>query len=115
MQNQFAFVCKTSLPSCRAGRRDPRGRGLQGDRKSTDDALCKATSANRTGRFADKENDMKHLLGAGVSLAVLCLTGGAALAADCGISSGKVAILSNDFEALRVLADAAKECANDKV
>jgi len=58
---------------------------------------------------------MRHLLGAGVSLAVLCLMGGAALAADCGITSGKVAILSNDFNALRILADAAKECANDKV
>jgi ABC-type glycerol-3-phosphate transport system substrate-binding protein len=58
---------------------------------------------------------MKHLMGAGVSLAVFCLMGGAALAADCGITSGKVAILSNDFEALRVLADAAKECANEKV
>jgi len=54
---------------------------------------------------------MKHLLGASVSLAVLCLTGGFAMAADCGVTAGNVAILSNDFAALRVLADAAKECA----
>lgn len=58
---------------------------------------------------------MKHLLGASVSLAVLCMTGGIALAADCGATTGKVAILSNDFEALRVLADAAKECATDSL
>ena len=47
---------------------------------------------------------MKHLLGTGVSIAVLALTGGMALAADCDVSAGNVAILSNDFEALRVLA-----------
>jgi ABC-type glycerol-3-phosphate transport system substrate-binding protein len=54
---------------------------------------------------------MKFLLRAGISLAAVCLMGGAALAADCGVTSGKVAILSNDFAALRVIADAAKECA----
>ena len=59
---------------------------------------------------------MKHLLGAGVSLAVpLPSAGGIAFAADCGITTGNVAILSNDFEALHVLADAAKECASDTV
>ena len=58
---------------------------------------------------------MKHLLGASVSLAVLTLLGGTALAADCGIASGSVRILSNDFDVLKVVADGAKECANDKV
>lgn len=58
---------------------------------------------------------MKHLLGAGVSLAAICLMGGLAHAADCGVTSGKVAILSNDFAALRVVADAAKECAGGKL
>ncbi len=58
---------------------------------------------------------MKHLLGASASLAAFALLSGAALAADCGITSGNVAILSNDFEALHVLADVAKECASDTV
>jgi multiple sugar transport system substrate-binding protein len=58
---------------------------------------------------------MKHILGAGISLAVLAFTGSVALAADCGITSGNVAILSNDFDALRILADAAKECGSDSV
>ena len=58
---------------------------------------------------------MKHLLGASVSLAVLTLLGGTALAADCGIASGSVRILSNDFDVLKVVADGAKECAGDKV
>jgi multiple sugar transport system substrate-binding protein len=35
--------------------------------------------------------------------------------ADCGIASGSVRILSNDFEALRIVASGAEECANDKV
>lgn len=55
---------------------------------------------------------MKRIFGATISIAAFCLGGGAAAAADCGASAGKVAILSNDFEALRVLADAAKECAS---
>ena len=57
---------------------------------------------------------MKHLFGAGVSLAVLCATAGAALA-DCGIDKGSVRILGNDFEALRVINEAAAECATDGV
>ena len=44
----------------------------------------------------------------------LCLGGGAAYA-DCGVTAGSVRILSNDFEALRLVINAAKECANDKV
>ncbi|WP_377508008.1 ABC transporter substrate-binding protein [Octadecabacter sp. R77987] len=35
--------------------------------------------------------------------------------ADCGIESGSVRILSNDFEALHVIADAAETCATDVV
>lgn len=35
--------------------------------------------------------------------------------ADCGIESGSVRILSNDFEALRIVADAAAECASPTV
>jgi multiple sugar transport system substrate-binding protein len=35
--------------------------------------------------------------------------------AECGIESGSVRILSNDFEALHILADRAKECASDTV
>jgi multiple sugar transport system substrate-binding protein len=57
---------------------------------------------------------MKHILGATVSVAVLCLSGTAALA-DCGASAGNVSILSNDFDALRVLATAAEECASGTV
>jgi multiple sugar transport system substrate-binding protein len=35
--------------------------------------------------------------------------------ADCGIASGSVRILSNDFAALRIVNDAAMTCATDKV
>ena len=35
--------------------------------------------------------------------------------ADCGLTKGRVAILSNDFEALRIVANGAKECATDAV
>jgi len=61
-----------------------------------------------------KENDMKHILGAGVSVVALMLSAGMALA-DCGAPAGSVRILSNDFAALKVVADAAKECASDTV
>lgn len=37
---------------------------------------------------------------------------GVAQAADCGVSSGSVRILSNDFDILHVIADAAKDCAS---
>ncbi len=50
-----------------------------------------------------------------VSLVALTLGAGAALA-ECTIEgAGKVAILSNDFEALRVVNAAAAECATDSV
>ena len=57
---------------------------------------------------------MKHILAASVSVAALLLGAGAALA-DCGAPAGSVRILSNDFAALKVVADAAKECASDAV
>jgi multiple sugar transport system substrate-binding protein len=57
---------------------------------------------------------MKLVLGAGVSIAALCLTASAVFA-DCGIPAGSVRILSNDFEALRVVNAAAQECASDTV
>ena len=57
---------------------------------------------------------MKHILGAGVSIAALMLTGSFALA-DCGIPAGSVRILSNDFAALKVVATAAEECASATV
>jgi ABC-type glycerol-3-phosphate transport system substrate-binding protein len=57
---------------------------------------------------------MKHILAASVSIAALCLGAGAAFA-DCGITAGSVRILSNDFEALRLINTTAEECATDAV
>lgn len=57
---------------------------------------------------------MKHILAASVSVAALLLGAGVALA-DCGAPAGSVRILSNDFTALKVVADAAMECASDSV
>ena len=58
---------------------------------------------------------MKHILGAGVSVAVLALSASAVFA-DCGIDgAGSVRILTNDFAALKVINDAASTCASDKV
>ena len=58
---------------------------------------------------------MKLMLKTSVSLGVLCLTTGAAFAA-CGIEgSGSVRILSNDFEALRLVNATAEECAAEGV
>jgi ABC-type glycerol-3-phosphate transport system substrate-binding protein len=57
---------------------------------------------------------MKHILGAGVSVAALMLTATVAFA-DCGAPAGSVRILSNDFNALKVVATAAAECASDTV
>ena len=45
---------------------------------------------------------------------LLALAAAPALA-ECGIEAGSVRILSNDFEALRVVNDAAAECASDTV
>jgi multiple sugar transport system substrate-binding protein len=57
---------------------------------------------------------MKHVSRATVSAMALLLAGGLAHA-DCGIASGSVRILSNDFDALRVVATAAEECATPTV
>jgi multiple sugar transport system substrate-binding protein len=57
---------------------------------------------------------MKLTIGAGVSIAALFLSAGTAFA-ECGIPSGSVRILSNDFEALRVVNAAAQECLSDTV
>lgn len=46
---------------------------------------------------------------------VLGLAWAGAAQAECGIEKGSVRILSNDFEALRVVADAAAECASPTV
>lgn len=56
---------------------------------------------------------MKHILGAGVSLAVLALSASGVMAA-CGVDAkGSVRILTNDFAALKVINDAASTCAAD--
>ena len=57
---------------------------------------------------------MKQILGAGVSLAVLALSATTVFAA-CEAPAGSVRILSNDFEALRIINTAAGECAGDGV
>ena len=50
------------------------------------------------------------------SAATLALFASAATAAaDCGIESGSVRILSNDFEALHIVAEGAEACASDAV
>ena len=57
----------------------------------------------------------KIVVASAVSLTALIAGGGAAFA-DCGIAgAGSVRILSNDFEALRVVNTAAAECATDAV
>ena len=57
---------------------------------------------------------MKMMLKTTVSLSVLLLTAGAAFA-DCGIAKGSIRILSNDFEALRVIEAATQDCVADGV
>lgn len=57
---------------------------------------------------------MKFKLTTALVACGLAMSAGGAWA-DCGIESGSVRILSNDFEALHVIADAAKTCANDSV
>ena len=56
---------------------------------------------------------MKLILGAAISVSLLGFA--SAALADCGIAAGSVRILSNDFDALKVVADGAKECATDTV
>ncbi|HEY0034102.1 MAG TPA: extracellular solute-binding protein [Devosia sp.] len=57
---------------------------------------------------------MKHLLNISVSAAALLLTASGAFAA-CEAPAGSVRILSNDFEALRLVNTTAEECAKDGV
>ncbi|WP_284265590.1 ABC transporter substrate-binding protein [Roseicyclus amphidinii] len=47
--------------------------------------------------------------------AVATILGAGTAMADCGIESGRVAILSNDFPALHAMAEGAAECASDSV
>jgi multiple sugar transport system substrate-binding protein len=61
-----------------------------------------------------EETDMKFGIRALTGFGLLLLSSTASLA-DCGIASGSVRILSNDFDSLRVVASAAEECASDKV
>ena len=55
---------------------------------------------------------MKTLLMTSVAAFALFASAGASLA-ECGIEKGSVRILSNDFEALHVVAERAEECASD--
>jgi ABC-type glycerol-3-phosphate transport system substrate-binding protein len=57
---------------------------------------------------------MKALLKASAGVGALCASATIAFA-DCGIEKGSVRILSNDFEALHVVASAAEECASPTV
>ncbi|BBU57521.1 MULTISPECIES: ABC transporter substrate-binding protein [Mameliella] len=57
---------------------------------------------------------MKFNVRATVAAGALIASAGGAWA-DCGIESGSVRILSNDFDALHAVADWAAKCANDKV
>lgn len=57
---------------------------------------------------------MKLGLKAALWLGATVIGAGTAMA-DCGISAGSVRILSNDFEALRIVNDAAAACATDAV
>ncbi|MEZ5777165.1 MAG: extracellular solute-binding protein [Paracoccaceae bacterium] len=50
-----------------------------------------------------------------IALSLAALAAAGPSLADCGIASGSVRILSNDFAALHVLNDTAAECANDTV
>src|SRR5690606_8052819 len=61
-----------------------------------------------------QENEMKPILMLAVSTVALGIGAGAAYA-ECGIEAGSVRILSNDFEALRVINTTAQECASDAV
>ncbi|MFT3975163.1 MAG: extracellular solute-binding protein [Amaricoccus sp.] len=60
---------------------------------------------------------MKGLLVAsvGASFGAAALLAGSAAWADCGIEKGSVRILSNDFEALHIVASGAEECASATV
>lgn len=57
---------------------------------------------------------MKHLLKLTATLGVLISTLSLAQA-DCGLEKGRISILSDDFDAMHVVADRAKACASDSV
>ncbi|MEV8468692.1 sugar ABC transporter substrate-binding protein [Fluviibacterium sp. DFM31] len=57
---------------------------------------------------------MNFHLKSATAASALIIAGSMAVA-DCGIDSGSVRILSNDFEALHVVADWAEKCASDTV
>ncbi|MGJ8617801.1 MAG: ABC transporter substrate-binding protein [Sulfitobacter sp.] len=57
---------------------------------------------------------MKNTIKSSVAACALIASAGFAWA-DCGIESGSVRILSNDFAALHAIADAAETCASDTV
>lgn len=57
---------------------------------------------------------MKHLKSTAAGLGLL-LASTVTASADCGIETGSVRLLSNDFEALRVVGNAVKECENGSV
>lgn len=51
----------------------------------------------------------------GIVVAGMILGANVPASAECGIGPGRVAILSNDFDVLRVVADGAKQCASASV
>ena len=57
---------------------------------------------------------MKHVVKTLLAGSVLALTSTAAIAA-CGIERGNIRVLSNDFAAMKVMADQLQACAGDKV
>lgn len=61
------------------------------------------TTMNGNGRFS------------GTALALALATGATVAHAECGIEEGSVRILSNDFEALHIVAERAEECAGGAV
>lgn len=61
-----------------------------------------------------ERKDMMMMKTTAASIAALVLGTGAAFA-DCGIESGSVRILANDFDALGIVIDEAKTCASDTV
>ena len=58
---------------------------------------------------------MSTKLTSALAIAGALFMGSSAADAECGIAAGSVRILSNDFEALRVIIASAQECASDKV
>ena len=57
---------------------------------------------------------MNHTFKSALAIGAVIASAGTAFA-DCGIEAGSVRILSNDFDALRIVNDAAAACATDTV